>query len=112
MNQNVPKIIQEIGFDFDWDIEKVWKLDIPFWDKPNGYYNLKPSEVLENPEVYKEEFERTLKSDLSHPLDVMFCKNRWVLLDGLHRHLEAKRMGLEKINVRKITADKIKDIRI
>ena len=26
---NKPQIIQDIGFDFSWDIEKVWKLDEP-----------------------------------------------------------------------------------
>lgn len=46
-HMNKPQIIQDVGFDFSWDIEKVWKLneptvvpidtllwhfDIPFWE--------------------------------------------------------------------------------
>ena len=28
-DENLPKIIQEAGFDFWWDIKKVWALDYP-----------------------------------------------------------------------------------
>lgn len=113
-----PKIIQDVGFDFSWSEEKVWALDIPdedmgitdltwhfdlpFWNKPGGYYDLKPNEVLANPGTYREEFARTMKADLSHPLDIMFWKNRWLLLDGLHRLVKAKNLGMEKVKVRKI----------
>ncbi len=90
--EKIPKIIKEVGFDFSWDEEKVWQLDvpveemdiselewhftIPFWNTQNGYYDLKPNDVLANPEKYKEEFARIMKADLSHPLDIMFWKNR------------------------------------
>jgi len=113
-----PKIIRDVGFDFKWSEEKVWALDIPteeinisdliwhfdfpFWNKPDGYYDLKPNEVLANPEIYTEEFERTTKADLSHPLDIMFWKNRWLLLDGLHRLVKAHTLGMNKVKVRKI----------
>lgn len=116
----IPKVILDVGFDFQWSEEKVWALDIPveemdirelewhfglpFWNKGNGYYDLKPNEVLANPEMHKEEFDRTMKADLSHPLDIMFWKNRWLLLDGLHRLAKAKLLRLEKIKVRKIDA--------
>lgn len=114
----LPKIIKDVGFNFHWSEEKVWALDIPveemdiwelqwhfeipFWNTPNGYYDLKPDDVLANPEKYKEEFERTMKADLKHPLDVMFWKGRWLLLDGLHRLVKAKQLSLEKVKVRKI----------
>jgi len=48
----IPKIIDEVGFDFDWDERKVcaldcpveeinmekleWHFRIPFWNKPEG----------------------------------------------------------------------------
>ena len=53
-----------MGFDFHWDERKVWKLDVPvekmdiadlewhfdlpFWNTKDGYYDLKPLEVLED----------------------------------------------------------------
>ncbi|MBI4058734.1 hypothetical protein HY404_00685 [Candidatus Microgenomates bacterium] len=127
MDKKLPKIIEEVGFDFHWSEEKVWALDlpveemdiselewhfdIPFWDKPGGFYDLTPNEVLANPKGYKEEFDRTMKSDLSYPLDIMFWKNRWLLLDGLHRLVKAKQLGMKTIKVRKIPKEAIPLIR-
>lgn len=119
MKKDLPKVIEEVGFDFNWDEKKVWALnlpveeidineltwhfDVPFlWTKPNGYYDLKPSEVLANPEQYKDEYERTMKADLSHPIDVMEWRGHWLILDGLHRLMKASIQGQEKVNVRKV----------
>jgi len=126
--RKLPKIIKDVGFDFHWASEKVWKLDIPveevdiselewhfdtpFWRTKNGFYDLCPNEVLKNPEKHKEEFGRTMKSDLSYPLDIMFWKGRWVLLDGLHRLVKAKQLGMKKVKVRKIPKSSISKIRI
>lgn len=122
-NRALPKIIKEVGFDFRWSEEKVWALDIPveevdikelewhfdipFWSTPEGYYDLKPNDVLSDPEKHKIEFERIMKADLNYPLDIMFWKNRWLLLDGLHRLVKAKQLGWEKIRVRKIPQESI-----
>lgn len=121
-----PDIIKEVGFDFDWKEEKVWALDvpvedmdilelvwhldIPFWNKPGGYYDLTPIQVLAEPEKYSEEYNRTMKADLSHPLDIMFNKGRWLLLDGLHRLVKARMLGQKIVKVRKIPKSMIPQI--
>lgn len=114
-----PEVIKEVGFDFNWDEKKVWALDLPveemaindlvwhfdipfLWTKPDGYYDLKPNEVLANPSQHTEEYERTLKADLSHPIDIMQWRGRWLILDGLHRLMKASIQGQEKVNVRKV----------
>lgn len=123
MNNEIPKIIKEIGFDFDWSEEKVWKLDlpveeipiseltwhfdVPFWDS----YTLKPINVANDLKKYKEEYDRTMKSDLSHPLDIMFWKGKWLLLDGLHRLLKAYILKQTLIKVRKVPISLIPKIR-
>ena len=114
-NKKIPKIIKQVGFDFDWLEEKVWKLkypteeinlkelawhfDIPFWNKPRSFYDLKPNEVIKNPEKYKKEWERTMQADLSHPIDIMKNKGRWLILDGLHRLVKLKILRKERIIV-------------
>lgn len=121
--KQLPKIIEDVGFDFHWSEEKVWKLnvsveempiselewhfDVPFWFTENGYYDLKPREVIENPEKWKEEYDRTMNSNLDYPLDIMHWKNRWLLLDGLHRLVKAKILGLKSVKVRKIPKEAI-----
>ncbi len=128
-SRQAPQIIKKVGFDFHWSSKKVWKLDIPvttmpvrelewhfdipFWNKPNGgYYDLKPNDVLASPEEYKVEYERTLKSDLRHPIDIMENKGRWLILDGLHRLVKARLQGMTAVRVRKIPRSEIPKIQI
>jgi hypothetical protein len=83
--------------------ELTWHFDVPFWNS----YNLKPVDVLNNPDKYQEEYSRTMKADLVHPLDIMFWKKRWLLLDGLHRLLKAKIIGQDFVEVRKVPVSMI-----
>ncbi len=119
MSQERPQIIKDVGFDFSWDERKVWQLvlpaedmsieeltwhfDIPFiWSKPDGYYDVTPSEVLEYPKRHPEEYERTMQADTSHPIDIMLWRNRWLILDGLHRLMKQAAQGKRVVRVRKV----------
>ncbi|HLD05523.1 MAG TPA: ParB/RepB/Spo0J family partition protein [Candidatus Nanoarchaeia archaeon] len=122
-----PEIIKEVGFDFSWDNEKVWALDIPeedinlselawhfeipFWDLEPSYYNLAPNQVIQSPNEFKEEYRRTMKADLSHPIDIMENKGRWLILDGLHRLVKAKILGYTRVKVRRIPRSAIPKIK-
>ena len=125
MSEEIPQIIKDVGFDFRWDEEKVWALDepteemnieeltwhfgVPFlWE--NGVYNLKPQEVLDSPDAHKEEYERTLRADLKHPIDIMENKGHWFILDGLHRLVKAYLQGSKTVKVRKIPRSRIPEI--
>lgn len=125
--RELPEIIKRVGFDFDWDERKVWQLsvpvedmpiedltwhfDVPFlWNKPDGFYDLKPSEVIDEPERYPAEFERTMKADESFPIDIMHWKGRWLILDGLHRLMKQAVNGKTSVKVRKIPKSAIPDI--
>lgn len=126
IKRELPQIIKDVGFDFSWSEEKVWTLDvpseemdiveltwhfdIPFWSKPGGFYNLTPNEVLKHPDIYKEEFDRIQQSDLAYPLDIMYWKERWLLLDGLHRLVKTASMNRDTVNVRKISKELIPQI--
>jgi len=121
----IPQIIKDVGFDFDWSEEKVWALDVPteeidiheltwHFDIPflweNGIYNLKPQDVIDEPEKHKEEYKRMMKADLIHPIDIMQNKGRWLILDGLHRLIKASILNMQKVQVRKISRDLIPKI--
>lgn len=126
MENKVPSIIKEVGFDFHWSEEKVWKMEepvkeislseltwhfeIPFLWENGGVYNLTPREVIDNPEEHKEEHGRTMRSDLSHPIDIMENKGRWLILDGLHRLMKASLQGMATVQVRKIPRSRIPEI--
>lgn len=125
MLENIPSIIKEVVFDFDWSEEKVWGLDIsteemsidelvwhfsiPFlWE--NGIYNLTPQEVIDAPESHQEEYQRTMKADTSYPIDIMENKGRWLILDGLHRLMKSVINGHNSVLVRKISREYIPKI--
>jgi len=124
--KNIPQIIQDVGFDFRWKSEKVWQLDVPtapmniekltwHFDIPflrinDGAYNLTPRAVMESPEQYSQEYERTMKADMQYPIDIMENKGRWLILDGLHRLMQASIKNLDTVNVRVIPREKIPDI--
>ena len=125
--RKTPDIIKEVGFDFSWDERKVWELDFPeeempieelawhfgipfIWSKPNGYYDVKPSEVIEHPDLHPEEYERTMQADTSYPIDIMFWRERWLILDGLHRLMKQGIEGVKTVRVRKIPESVIPQI--
>ncbi len=126
MKKNMPVIIKEVGFDFSWEEKKVWNLDLPvedmsindllwhfdmpFWNTTDGNYDLKPIDVIDNPEKYRKEYERVMKSDVSYPLDIMFWKQRWLLLDGLHRLVKLSISGCKTIKVHKVPKSQIPSI--
>lgn len=123
MNKKLPKIIKDVGFGFSWEEEKVWRLnvpteemdikelewhfDIPFWWTKGGYYDFKPIWVIENKDKYLKRYKRVMESDLKYPLDIMFWKRKWLLLDGLHRLVKAKIQGQKSVKVRKISKESI-----
>ena len=122
----VPESVLEYGFDFDWDEEDVWKLDyppqeididllewhfeIPFWNWNNEWYVISPNDVIKNREYYKEQYDRIMASDIAYPIDIMENKGRFVILDGLHRLVKCKILGMNKVKVRIIPRNEIKNI--
>lgn len=123
-NRIKPAIIEEVGFDFQWDEQKVWKLDVPIeemgvdelgwhldvpfiWSKPEGYYDVNPREVIEHPAQHPEEHERTMQADTGYPIDIMYWKKRWLILDGLHRLMKQTIQGVATVQVRKIPTSAI-----
>ncbi|MDD2518639.1 MAG: ParB/RepB/Spo0J family partition protein [Bacilli bacterium] len=127
MNENIPDVILDVGFDFDWDEEDVWKLnyptkamnikklewhfDMPFWNYDNKWYNLKPIDVIKDNSKYKDEYNRIMKANLDYPIDIMKNKDKYVILDGLHRLVKAKILGYSKVNVRIIPRTEINNIK-
>ncbi len=126
LKKDFPKIIKDVGFDFSWDERKVWALevpvsemdineltwhfDVPFHWHEGGIYNLKSRDIIENPSKYQKEYERTMKADLRHPIDIMENKGRWLILDGLHRLMKAYILKMDKVRVRIIPREKISEI--
>lgn len=124
---NKPQIIQDVGFDFSWDIEKVWKLDepvitlpietllwhfdIPFWETEwTDDYNLTVWETLSNPDREISHWRKIIDADLSYPIDVIPNKGRLLLLDWLHRLAKSYFQWEMEVKVRIIPSSRIPEI--
>jgi hypothetical protein len=128
MEEKIPKIIKENCLDFNWDNRKVWEVkapvekmkilelswqfDYPFWHSSLERYVITPNQVFKNPNRYKEQYERIMNSDLSHPIDIMRNKKGlWEILDGLHRLAKAYLLKYDTVNIRKIPESEIINIK-
>ena len=43
--------------------------EIPFWSKKTEFCNLTPNEIINPPKRFNGECNRTIKSDLTYPID-------------------------------------------
>jgi hypothetical protein len=114
----LPDHIKVYAADFRWDNELLWKLsvptttmnvaelvwhfDIPWLHTEGQRFNVRPAEIMQNPELFPEQYLRTMQSDLSYPIDILFNKGNWLILDGLHRLMKSALLGKTEVQVRKI----------
>lgn len=120
---DLPKEIQERGFDFHWDNQKVWSLkvpieeistselehmlDLPFWRDDNKT----PRQIMNDIDAYPNRQQRVMNADTSYPLDIMKnVQGEYIMLDGLHRFVKLLMNGEKKVRVRKISRKYISHI--
>ncbi len=112
-----------VGLDFgNWEEEKIWALDLPisemsaselewhldcpFWENDHGErYSITPRQVIEKFEGTNREQEKVEQSNTSYPLEVYYNRDKWLILDGLHRLAKLYASGAKKVKVRIITED-------
>ena len=120
--------ITDVGFDFGWNVEKVhalqapvellqigelaWHLDVLYqWISPIGVRELRALDVMEHLEDFPYHAERIANADTNFALDIMWYRDRWIMLDGLHRLMKETRAGRRVVKVRKIPTVDIPKIR-
>lgn len=122
----VPQWLKDIGVDFPRDISKIhslklpteemsiseleWHLDMPFFWEPNAPFSLKPREVLKHPLLHKYHMDKIHAVDTNYPIDIIWWKGKWEILDGLHRLCKQVMEGKTYVLIRKIPHNEIKNI--
>lgn len=86
--------------------EIEYNLDIPYLEQEGTEdWNLTPRMLIEN---FDKEFSHAKKvneSNLNYPIEIYFYKNKWIILDGIHRFTKAIYLGLKTIKVRKVSEE-------
>jgi hypothetical protein len=114
----LPRIIEQVWYAFDWNAEDLWALDlkaerfplarlewmldIPAFGFEGRDYCLSPREVLRQPYRYASEYQRVVAADLVFPIEIIWLRGRWVILDGVHRMMKAHEAQHDEIVVRKV----------
>lgn len=114
-----------VGLDFgNWEEEKLWALDIPstqidiqklewlldcpFWQHDNGErYTVTPRDVIEEKDGTVEEQKKVVSADTGFPIDIYFNKDKWLILDGIHRLVKLYQAGNETIEVRVVSEEQL-----
>ena len=103
----------ELGFTFYWDVRRRWDVDLPvvpmlvqdlewlldkpFWSDGPKEQAISGRDVANDPERHRDHYERAMAADLSCPINVIWLRGRWVIMDGVHRLLKAWLCGHETI---------------
>lgn len=70
----------------------AWQLDLPF-RTVGDRDGVRPIEVANEPGRFAVAYDRAMRADLRYPINVIWLRDRWVALDGLHRLLKASIRG-------------------
>lgn len=75
-----------------------WLYDLPLWRAQDGrWFMVTPREFLRDPAGYPEHEQRVAGADLSRPVHALWRRDRWFLIDGVHRLVKADRAGWSTI---------------
>src|SRR5215470_6403928 len=78
----------------------------PYWRLGDAPFQLTPRDVMNDPGRYAEQYRRTLQADLTYPITVCDRAARQpMILDGVHRLLEAVLLGRTTIVANVFTLD-------
>ena len=117
----MPPELHDVLLDFEWDLERLWQLDLaantisvgelawhlrlPLWAFAGRPFAVSPAEVAADPRRFHEQYARTLAADLRYPLHVLDRPERLTLLDGVHRLLKADLLGHRTVTVKLVPMD-------
>ncbi len=117
----VPAALRRWLLPIDWDRSRLWALDLPqqrvrlgelrwhfdlpWWRHGGAWFQMSPREFLTHPTAYPEHVYRVANADLSYPLHVIRRRERWLILDGIHRLVKAELLGLSDIVLSTLDSD-------
>ncbi len=111
----IPAALRPWLLPIDWDRERLWSLDLPpkrirleelrwhlglpWWRHNGAWFQLTPQDVQAKPLAYAEHAERIARAELSYPLHIVRRRDRWLILDGIHRLAKADMLAYDDVQV-------------
>lgn len=86
--------------------EIEYNLDIPYLEQEGtDDWNLTPRMLIQNFEKEIFHKKKVDEADLQYPIEIYLHKDKWIILDGVHRFTKAVCLGHKKIKVRRISEE-------
>ncbi|MCP4267861.1 MAG: hypothetical protein GY777_20210 [Candidatus Brocadiaceae bacterium] len=125
----LPPEMSDWYFPFNWDVNAIWNLEgsieqrgikelgwhleKPFWSSERGkgmLFDLKPGDVLANPDKSFYHSTRIKNADVSYPVCLTTYKGIEIIIDGIHRLAKLASDGVQTIEVKVINEKSIESI--
>jgi hypothetical protein len=90
-----------------------WHHELPWWRRDgcrDDWFHVRPADVARHPDAHGEHVRRTEAADLARPLHVMWRRDRWLILDGIHRLLKADLRGVRTVEADILRASDVRRI--
>ena len=123
---DLPASLRGVLMPFAWDLDRLlaldlprrdvlvsdlaWMLDLPLWREDGEWFVVTPNEVRAAPEDHPDQWNRTLRCDLSAPIHVTVRDGRLVIMDGVHRLLSAAVDGVASLPARELPVDRWSEV--
>ena len=125
MGNKRPKILTDAGYEIycdtkkigalglpiiDFEINKlIWNFDLPFWEKDGtDDWNLTLWNVINKINGSTSHQKRVELADLQFPILLLNKKDKWLIVDGVHRLVKAFQAGHKIIKAKIISAAMVK----
>jgi hypothetical protein len=112
---SIPPELRGWILEIEWDRDRLWKiqrpptsvamgqlrwhLDLPWWrGGDDDWFKVRPRDVLSDPAGFPEHHARLTRADLRWPIHIIYRRDRWLILDGVHRCAKAELLEADHIN--------------
>jgi hypothetical protein len=122
----LPDSLHDVILDFHWDLERLWRLDLPvtelpvaaierhlrlpLWSFEDQPFAVSPADVAADPIRFHKQYARTMAADLSYPIHLLNRRPHPTVLDGVHRLHKASLLGHRTVKVKLLPIDRLSEI--
>ncbi len=123
MENKIPKSLRKAGYEIYCDAEKlgslhipivdfgikdlIWNFDLPLWGKDGKSWNLTPWDVINDVPGSAIQRRRVENVNMKYPILIIKKKDKWLIIDGVHRLVKAYLNGQQTISAKIIKQDLI-----
>lgn len=123
MEDKIPKILSDAGYEIYCDAEKLaslpipvvdfeikdllWNFDLPLWGTDGESWNLTPRDVINNVPGSAAQRKRVETVDMKYPILIHKKNEKWLIIDGVHRLVWAYLNGQQTIQTKIISEELI-----